>query len=183
MRPLTKGSRFKEIMFMALAFFMIFSPELRLFSLNNADFRLRPDDLLIIALAIYSIGRDGLKKIIRAVRKTPLFYPIALFLLLQTVGLLRVIPDRASLYVGSLLLVKQIEFFLIYFLASNLLKDKREIRRVFTMILITALLATLFALVHARLAGPPAAAPFHDDGNIFASYLGKSFRIIKKRLL
>ena len=142
----------------------------------------RMDDILILVIFFTWLAKIAINKQMGVLKQTSLNLPIMVYIsacILSTVlGLLsnRMHPIRSFFY-----LLKYVEYFMLYFMVSNNLRDKKQIKIFMVFILITCAVTCLYALTHIELSGERAATPFQSEGgepNTLGGYLVFVFAIV-----
>ena len=170
-----------EIAIYLLIFSMLLSPEFGVGGLattggtlgRGVTFRL--DDFLLVIIAFSWLIKSALYKELGIFKKTPLngamlFYAFAC--VLST--LLGIAAGRVELMTGSLFVLKYIQYFVLFFLVINSIEDRKQLRRYWMAVLVTALIVGAIGLAQIP-GGGRVTAPFEGDNpepNTFAGYLG-----------
>jgi len=170
-----------EIAIYLLIFSMLLSPEFGVGGLattggtlgRGVTFRL--DDFLLVIIAFSWLIKSALYKELGIFKKTPLngamlFYAFAC--VLST--LLGIAAGRIELMTGSLFVLKYIQYFVLFFLVINSIEDRKQLRRYWLAVLVTALIVGAIGLAQIP-GGGRVTAPFEGDNpepNTFAGYLG-----------
>ena len=170
-----------EIAIYLLIFSMLLSPEFGVGGLattggtlgRGVTFRL--DDFLLVIIAFSWLIKSALYKELGIFKKTPLngamlFYAFAC--VLST--LLGIAAGRVELMTGSLFVLKYIQYFVLFFLVINSIEDRKQLRRYWMAVLVTALIVGAIGLAQIP-GGGRVTAPFEGDSpepNTFAGYLG-----------
>jgi O-antigen ligase len=135
---------------------------------------LRMEDLVLVAVALAWFARTSVFKELGLIRKTPLNRAIlayAVSLILATllgVFLGNVRPTR-----GFFFTLKYIEYFVVYFLAVNFIRDERQMRRLLATAFLTGAISALMGIAQIP-SGERVAAPFEGkfgEPNTFGGYL------------
>jgi hypothetical protein len=146
-----------------LIFSMLLSPELSIGSAGTRPITIRYDDILLVLVSLAYLGRIAFKKDLPLLRWTPAHPPIFCYAcacaLSTGLGILRgdILPLKGIFYAA-----KYLQYFVIYFLAVNLLEDRGAVRRALGLAAATALLVTLYAYHYHFLTGDRTTAPFDD---------------------
>jgi len=131
-----------------LIFSMLLSPEIQVASAPGRPVVVRLDDVLLVILGISWLARTALFKEMGLFRKTALNRPIIYYALAcvfsTALGALfgRVRPSTGFFYV-----VKYLEYFVVYFMVVNHLRDERQVRRFVAAMLFTGAKVSQFALL------------------------------------
>ncbi len=135
---------------------------------------LRVEDLILVAVAFAWLARTALFKELGLVRKTPLnpaiFAYIASLILATLWGVFAgfVPPLR-----GFFFTLKYIEFFVVYFMTVNLVREERQAFRLLTTAFVTCAIAAIIGITQIPSA-ERVAAPFegqYGEPNTFGGYL------------
>jgi len=159
----------------------MFSPEISISRVGRRNVIIRFDDLMIcISIIVWIIIRI-IKKEIKFFVSTPLDKPIFAFILISTLSTARGVligqverPLEAFLYV-----LKMIEYFFIYYLVVNTVKNKNEMRRYITIFIITLFFTCLVGLQQMQQGVARVSTPFEDspEPNTMGGYLLFMFAI------
>jgi len=161
-----------------LVFSMLLSPQLILLDIPGRPLTVRIDDLLIIVVFIAWLGHIGITKDWKGFVKTDLDFPIVLLLILYVLGTSRGIlfgtvanPLKALFFT-----LKYVEYYILYWLAANLIDSKEVIKKCLIAGVITLVAVTIYA--YSQFGDPGGvAAPFDWGGREPAS-LGGYYLII-----
>ncbi len=135
-----------EIGLIFLVFSMLLSPEIKVANLPKREVVIRIDDLLIFAVLVgWFIRSVFIKKLIISV--TPILLPMFLYTLILIIstflGILegRIMFQRAIFYI-----LKYIEYFVIYFLVTNIVYEKKIIPVYIVAFIITAVIVNIHGI-------------------------------------
>jgi O-antigen ligase len=168
-----------ELALYLLIFSMLLSPEVLAGELGGGTtlgrgLTFRFDDLLIMIIGLAWLAKTALYKELGLVFRTPLNRPIAAYALAAVLATgLGVTAGRATVVGGSLFVFKYIEYFIIYFMLVNNLRERRQFERFLLAILATAGIASLIGIFQIP-SGLRVSAPFEGDSpepNTFGGYL------------
>jgi O-antigen ligase len=161
-----------------LIFSMLLSPEFLAGTTTGGSLgrgvTLRLEDFLLVLIWLSWFARTAVRKELGLFRKTPLNRPIFLYMVVcalsTTVGIMagRVDPKTGSLYV-----LKYIEYFIVFFMLVNHVRDARQLRRFVACLFVTAFVVSLIAMAQIP-DGGRLSAPFEGAGgepNTFGGYL------------
>ena len=131
-----------------LIFSMLLSPQVALASLPQHNVTLRMDDFLIAIISLGWLARSAVYKKLGFFARTPLNRPILLYstacvlatLFGMTFGKVRPLP-------GALFVVKYIEYFFVYFMVVNYIRNRRQVRNYFIAFAATAVIVSAYAIV------------------------------------
>lgn len=144
---------------------MLLSPGIDVGQVSSRAVAIRMDDVLILVIFFSWLAKIAINKQMSLLKQTSLNLPITVYIsvciLCTALGLL---SSRGSLLRSFFYLLKYVEYFMIYFMVSNNLRDKKQIRIFTVFILITCALTCLYALTHAGVNEGRASTPFQNQG-------------------
>jgi len=124
---------------------------------------IRFDDILLVVIGLGWFARTAIKKELGLFLKTPLNTPIAFYIAVCVVStLIGYAMGRLNLKTGLFYVVKYFEFFIIYFMAVNHLRDKEQIKRFIMAMLIVCMVICVIAMLQIP-AGGRVTAPFEGE--------------------
>lgn len=147
-----------------LLFSMLFSPEIGLGAVGQGrTVVLRYDDILVVIIFLSWFARTAIFKGKPFITETPVQTPVILYtslcVLSTALGVLRgdIRFETSFFYV-----LKYVEYFLLYFMAVNVIDSKEEIKKYLKYAFFVALLVTVYAYFYYYSSGPDAraSAPF-----------------------
>jgi O-antigen ligase len=154
---------YPQVAFYILLVSMLFSPEVIVGQTAAREITFRMDDLLLFIIVLTWLARAAIYKELSVFRLTPLHAPIALYmavsLLATFVGMVR---GNVSVASGLLFNLKILEYFIIFFMVVNYVKDEKEIKTFVIVALVVALLVNLYALYQLPMGGR-LTAPFEGE--------------------
>lgn len=168
-----------ELALYLLVFSMLLGPEaivgeLGVGSRLGRGITLRADDFLVVVLGLGWLAKSALNKELGLVFRTPLNLPIAAYASAAAFATgLGMIAGRVSLLAGSLFLVKYFEYFVVYFMVGNNLRDRAQLARFLQAMLVTAFLVSLIGISQIP-SGVRVSAPFEGESgepNTLGGYL------------
>jgi len=160
----------KRLIFLLLPFAIALSPEFP----NPLVPKLRLSDILIALIILIWLGNLALQRRLPRLPKDFLL-PISLVFLLNFTSLFYGIAigtltgevlRRGIYYFG-----KRIEYFVLFFLASDLVEEEEDLKLLVYSSLIASLLASLYAIIQFRLTGGRATGTIEGQPNILGAYL------------
>jgi len=160
----------------------MFSPEISLGRTGRRNIILRFDDIMVVLSMITWLVVRIMKKNIKFFIFTPLDKPIFAFVLICALSTARGVlirqverPLEAFLYV-----LKMIEYFFLYYLVVNTVKNKSELRRYLIVFLITLFFTCLNGLDQINAGVHRVSTPFEDtpEPNTLGGYLLFMFAIV-----
>lgn len=131
-----------------LIFSMLLSPEFKLVEVPQRAVVLRVDDILLIVVFFSWFAKTAIRKELGFLRQTPLNPLIMGYILISVIstafGILtgNINPLKSYFYI-----LKYVEYFMLYFLVTNNLRDKKQIKAFLAAFLITCILTCSYALL------------------------------------
>lgn len=167
-----------EIALYILIFSMLLSPEFIVGATEGASLgrgvTLRLDDFLLVIIGFSWLARMAVNKDLGLFLKTPLNRPIAVYLSLCLVStLLGVVFERVHLFTGFFYVLKYFQYVVVYFMAANHLKDRKQLQNYVWAMLLTCAVVSVVGMVQVP-AGERVSAPFEGtvgEPNTFGGYL------------
>jgi O-antigen ligase len=165
--------------FYLLIFAMLLGPqilvgELTARGIGGRGLTLRLDDFLLLIIGFAWLAKSAVRKELGLFPRTPLNQPIALYVAVAIVATgAGVVAERVRPLVGTLFTLKYIQYFLIYFMAVNFTRDRRQVRNFLVAMLATCVAASIVSLVTTP-PGQRLSAPFEHAGGepgTFGGYL------------
>lgn len=163
-----------------LIFSMLFSPEIIVGEVGGSratlerGITLRLDDFLIAVIALSWFARTALEKGVGILRRTPLNKPIAWYALAMILSTAwGYMNGRLEGAAGFFFTLKLIEYFFVYFMTVNILRDKDHARRLVLALLVTCALVSIYGLSQIP-SGARVTAPFEGEQgepNTFGGYI------------
>ena len=158
-----------------LIFSMLLSPELHLGGIYGRAIVLRLDDIFLLMVFFGWFAKMAVHKELGLLRKNPVNKFILIYITLcvisSAVGILR---GTTNLKHSFFYILKYIEYFLLFFMVSNNIKDKKQVRIFISFMLLTCLVVSVYALRVSFADGMRASAPFEGrsgEANTLAGYL------------
>ncbi len=174
-----------EAALVLLIYSMLLSPEIKLIQLPERAVVVRFDDLLVGVIFFSWLAKLAINKEVGVFRNTPINVPLGMFLVACCLstgwGVINgslMSPKDSFFYI-----LKFAEYFLVFFLVANVIRDQRQLKRFLKAICLTAVLVSLYCyadlLIHTGglFAYYRVSAPFdyNPDGqgepNTLAAYL------------
>jgi len=160
-----------------LQFSMLLSPEIEMGARGLAEDRaviLRFEDMLIKAIALSWFAKTAVNKELGLVVKTPLNrWIVAYAFSALAATLLGYLSGTVKTVGGFFYVLKYVEYFVIYYLTVNHLRDRPQAWRLVTIAFVTAAIASLIGLAQIP-SGDRVSAPFEGETgepNTFGGYL------------
>ncbi|MDO9565578.1 MAG: O-antigen ligase family protein [Candidatus Desulfaltia sp.] len=124
---------------------------------------LRFDDILLVIIGFSWFLRTAIKKELGLFLRTPLNRPIAYYFVFCLIAtLLGFMMGRVRGLTGFFFVLKYFEYFIVYFMVVNQLRDKRQIERFVAVMLIVCFIVCLVSIAQIP-AGGRATAPFEGE--------------------
>ena len=158
-----------EFALYALIISMLLSPEFMVGGLTGGGttsgrgVTLRLDDILLIIIGFSWFLRTAVKKELGLFLRTSLNRPIAYYFLICLIAtLLGFMMGRVKGLTGLFFVLKYFEYFIVYFMVVNNLRDKRQIERFVTVMLIVCFVVCLVSIAQIP-GGGRVTAPFEGE--------------------
>ncbi|MBN1622143.1 MAG: hypothetical protein JW871_06090 [Endomicrobiales bacterium] len=129
-----------------LVFSMLLSPEIKLAQVPKRAVVVRVDDLLLMAVFLAWLTRSTISKDWKGFVRTPLDKPLlllfAIYVISTTIGIIngRIHPIKSFFYV-----LKYFEYFVLYWMAANIIESREHIKRYITAGFITSVIVVIYA--------------------------------------
>ena len=157
-----------EVTLYILIFSMLLGPEIILGeTAGRADIgrgvSLRLDDILLVIIGFSWFAKTAIYKELGLFLKTPLNKPIACYVavcLFSTV--IGMMYERVEIKTGFFFVLKYIEYFIVYFMVVNNIRNKRQIRMFILAMLITCAIVSIIAILQIP-GGGRVTAPFEGE--------------------
>lgn len=164
-----------DIALVILIFSMLLSPEIQAGGVGGGrHVVIRADDIFIILIFLGWMAKMAVNKELGLLKNTELNAPILMYALVcVTATFLGILAGNQKMKTSFFYVLKYIEYFIIYFMVSNNLKNLAQARRFIFFILLTCFIVCLYAAVTGPIEGRMS-APFEGSGgepNTFAGYL------------
>ena len=168
-----------EFALYALIIAMLLGPQIGLGPLAGEGarargFTLRVDDFLIVIIGLTWFFKSAVQKELGLFLRTPLNIPIALYFLACVIStLLGYMMDRVRGIASFFFVLKYFEYYMIYFMAVNHLREKKQIER-FVLTLFSVCFIVSIIAVYSMSQGIRASAPFEGttgEPNTLGGYL------------
>jgi len=157
-----------------LIFSMLLSPEIKVAGTAGHAVVLRVDDILLVIIGLSWFARTALFKEMGLIRKTPINHALFLYAAVCTFStLFGVLFGRVRPVSGFFYVLKYLEYFVVYFLVVNYVRDEAQIRRFVSAILLTGVLISIYGMMQIP-AGVRVSAPFegtNGEPNTLGGYL------------
>ena len=168
-----------ELALYLLIFSMLLGPEFIVGELGKGatlgrGLTFRLDDVLIVIIGLAWLAKSALYKELGLFLRTPLNRPIAAYSVAAILATgLGMMAGRVTVLGGTLFVLKYIQYFVIYFMVVNNLRERRQFERFLLALLATAAVASVIGILQIP-SGARVSAPFEGstgEPNTFAGYL------------
>ncbi len=157
---------------------MLLSPEITLGETTGSSLgrgvTLRLEDILLIVIGLSWFARTAVVKDLGLFLKTPLNRPILFYMLACVLSTgFGVMTGRVELKTGALFVLKYFEYFIVFFMTVNHLRDAAQLKRFVFCLFLTAFIVALIGMFQIP-GGERVSAPFEGHGgepNSFGGYL------------
>jgi len=161
-----------------LIFSMLLSPEIMAGDTSAASLgrgiTLRLEDFLLAVIGLSWFARTAIDKELGLFLRTPLNKPILFYVLACVLSTgFGMMAGRVELKTGSLYVLKYIEYFIVFFMMVNHVRDTDQIKRFVICLFLTCFIASLIGAFQIP-GGGRVSAPFEGDAgepNTFGGYL------------
>ena len=161
-----------------LIFSMLLSPEINIGQTSSASLgrgvTLRLEDVLLIIIGFSWFLKNAVNKELGLFLKTPLNKAILFYILSYVISTtLGVMGDRVSLKTGCLFALKYLEYFIVFFMVVNHVKDEDQVKRFVFCLLFTCFITSILGILQIP-GGERVSAPFEGERgepNTFGGYL------------
>ncbi|MBI4589349.1 MAG: hypothetical protein HY725_10960 [Candidatus Rokubacteria bacterium] len=162
-----------------LVFSMLLGPEVLAGELGRGallgrGLTFRLDDVLISIIGLAWLAKTALYRELGLFLRTPLNRPLAAYAFAAALATgLGMIAGRVTVLGGFLFVLKYIEYFVIYFIVVNNLRERRQFERFLLALLATAAVTSVIGILQIP-GGERVSAPFEGRGaepNTFGGYL------------
>jgi O-antigen ligase len=160
-----------------MVFSMLLSPEITASAgglAERRDVTLRTEDFVLLVIGFSWFAKTAVNKELGLVAKTPLNRPILAYVAVNLMAtLLGYLMGSVQTAAGYLYVLKYIEYFVVYFMVVNNLRDRDHARRLLTAALLTAAIVSVIGLTQIP-SGERVSAPFEGESgepNTLGGYL------------
>jgi O-antigen ligase len=161
-----------------LIFSMLLSPEISLGQTSGSSLgrgvTLRFEDFLLIVISLSWFAKNAIYKELGLFRKTPLNKAILFYVLICIVSTcLGAIEGRVETKTGALFILKYIEYFIVFFMVINHVKDEEQVKRFLFCLFLTCFITAIVGILQIP-GGERVSAPFEGETgepNTFGGYL------------
>ncbi|MEA3279104.1 MAG: O-antigen ligase family protein, partial [Thermodesulfobacteriota bacterium] len=169
-----------EIALYLLIISMLLSPEFMVGGLVGGGatagrgVTIRFDDFLMVVIGLGWFLKTAIQKELGIFLKTPLNKPIAYYIIVCLIAtLFGFMTGRVKLLTGLFFVLKYFEYFIVYFMAVNYLKEKKQMERFIALMLAVCFVICVVAIIQIP-AGGRVTAPFEGaagEPNTLGGYL------------
>ena len=161
-----------------LIFSMLLSPEFMAGETGGGSLgrgvTLRLEDFMLAIIGISWFARNAVDKELGLILKTPLNKPIFFYVLACVLSTgFGIMAGRVELKTGSLYVLKYIEYFVVFFMMVNHVRNADQIKRFIICLFLTCFIASLIGVIQIP-GGGRVSAPFEGkvgEPNTFGGYL------------
>ena len=161
-----------------LIFSMLLSPEINIGETSGAALQrgvtLRFEDFLLVVIGFSWFARNAVNKELGLFLKTPLNKAILFYALACLISTgMGILADRVGVKTGALFVVKYIEYFIVYFMVVNHVRNADQIKRFVFCLFLTCFIISIFGILQIP-GGERVSAPFEGQSgepNTFGGYL------------
>ena len=161
-----------------LIFSMLLSPEIVAGDTTRASLSrgltLRLEDLLLVVIGLSWLARNAVLKDIGLFLKTPLNKPIFLYVVACVLATgFGFMAGRVELKTGALYVLKYFEYFLVFFMMVNHVRNRAQVKRFVIFLFLTAFIVAMIGMFQIP-GGERLSAPFEGEGgepNTLGGYL------------
>lgn len=167
-----------EFALYVLIFAMLLGPQIGIGGVEQGGrgrgITLRVDDFLLIIIGFSWFLKTAIQKELGLLLRTPLNIPIAIyFIICVTATILGYMMDRVKSTIGLFYILKYFEYYVVYFIAVNFIREEKQIKRYMGAMLIVCFIVSLYAISY-MMHGMRASAPFEGaqgEPNTLGGYL------------
>jgi O-antigen ligase len=154
---------YPHVAFYILIVSMLFSPEVIVGQTAAREITFRFDDFLLVIIVFTWLVRAAIYKELAVFRSTSLHTPIALFIAASLLAtFIGMVSGRVSVATGLFFNLKIFEYFVVFFMVVNYVREEKEIKTFVILVLVVALLVNLYALYQVP-SGMRVTAPFEGE--------------------
>ena len=161
-----------------LIFSMLLSPEIIVGETGGSSLgrgvTLRAEDFLLAVIGLSWFARNAVKKELGLFLKTPLNKAILFYVLACVISTgVGIISGRVGIKTGSLFVLKYVEYFIVFFMMVNHVRNTDQIKRFVFCLFLTCFIASIIGILQIP-DGGRVSAPFEGnigEPNTFGGYL------------
>ncbi|MFH2146275.1 MAG: O-antigen ligase family protein [Candidatus Omnitrophota bacterium] len=158
-----------------LIFSMLLSPEFDLGGIHGRAVVLRLDDIFLFMVFLGWFAKTAINKELGLLRKNILNKPIIIYIFICVIAsAFGIIQGKTNVKESFFYIIKYIEYFLIFFMVSNNVRDEKQVKVFLFYMLLTCVIVCVYALRFTFIEGMRASAPFegkYGEPNTLAGYL------------
>jgi hypothetical protein len=159
-----------------VVFSMLLSPEITAGGglAERRELTFRTEDFVLIVIGFTWFAKTAVNKELGLVARTPLNRPIVAYIAVNVVAtLLGYLTGSVRTAAGYFYVLKYIEYFVVYYMVVNNLRDRAHARRLLMAALLTAAIVSVIGIMQVP-SGERVSAPFEGEAgepNTFGGYL------------
>jgi O-antigen ligase len=156
-----------EVGLYILIFSMLLSPEISIGETTGTNVErgvtLRFEDFLLVVIGFSWLAKNAVEKELGLFIKTPLNKAIFLYILACSVSTgFGIISGDVEVKTGFFFVLKYVEYFIVFFMIANQLKDIDQVKRFIFCILVTCFIVSIIGLLQVP-GGERVSAPFEGE--------------------
>lgn len=163
-----------EIALYFLIFSMLLSPEIVVAHTPAREVTVRSEDFILLIVIFAWFAKTAVFKELALFKKTPLNRPILFYSLICIIStLIGIYTGRVKISSGILFTLKYIQYFFIYFMVVNNIREIQQVKRFAVAILLTCFIVSFYSVFQIP-AGERLTAPFegeYGEPNTLGGYL------------
>ncbi|MFC1514689.1 O-antigen ligase family protein [Candidatus Omnitrophota bacterium] len=163
-----------DVALIILIFSMLLSPELRLVEVTQKAVVVRIDDILLGVVFLGWLVRIAVHKELGLIKQTSLNPLIIGYIVVCVVAtVIGILTGRVTLARSFFFILKYFEYFLLYFMVTNIIRDRQQVENFVTAFLIAGLIICVFGITQIG-AISRTTAPFEGESaepNTLGGYL------------
>lgn len=163
-----------ELALYLLIFSMLLSPEIVVAHTPRREITIRGEDILTVIIIVGWLAKTAVFKELGLFRKTPLNKPILIYSIICIIStFLGIYSGKVNIYSGTLFTIKYIQFFFIYFMVVNNIREITQVKRFTTAIFLTCAVVSFYTILQIPTGGR-ITAPFEGrfgEPNTLGGYL------------
>ena len=148
-----------------VVFSMLLSPEITAGGglAERRELTFRTEDFVLIVIGFTWFAKTAVNKELGVVAKTPLNRPIVAYIAVNVVAtLLGYLTGSVRTAAGYFYVLKYIEYFVVYYMVVNNLRDRAHARRLLIAALLTAAIVSVIGIMQVP-SGERVSAPFEGE--------------------
>ena len=171
-----------DIALIILIFSMLLSPEVSIADVPDRSVVVRTEDILLFIVFFSWLAKMAINKELSLLKRTPLTVPIVVYILICILATMFGIADGYVHPAKSFFyLLKYIEYFALYFLVVNNVRDEKQIKIFIAAFMLTCFITCVYALATVGADSGRATAPFEGvsaEPNTLGGYLVFLFAVV-----